>query len=155
MDSTITHNEVTMLVGTNLLALDLCPNFERIHICCHFERVLQCLPCPQTSLHGWKGMVIALELYALLTLNAFHLPNNPGKTTVYVRTALASQPVDTLPLMQMEQATIDKRFTCMKHYFMSCAVLRGHASQPLMQASMTPSRYRRTLPSRDSMLDCA
>jgi hypothetical protein len=63
-------------------------------------------------------MVMAQELYALLTSNVFCLPNNPGKAVVYVCAALANQPVNTLPLMQTEQATINTQFAHTKHYFM-------------------------------------
>ncbi len=68
MDVTITYNEVAVLVVINIPTLNLCPNLKQIWILHrHFEHALQCLPCPQTTLHGWKGMVMAQELYALLT----------------------------------------------------------------------------------------
>ncbi len=60
MEATITYDEVAALVGINIPTLNLCPNFERIRILCrHSERALQHLPSPQTTLHGWKGMVMA------------------------------------------------------------------------------------------------
>jgi hypothetical protein len=39
-------------------------------------------------------MVMTKELYALLTLNAFCLPNNPSDAAVYVRPIVAGQPVN-------------------------------------------------------------
>ncbi len=76
MDATITYNEVAALVGINIPTLNPCPNFEQIRILCrHFEHALQCLPCPQTILHGWKGMVMAQELYALLMPEQNNLEN--------------------------------------------------------------------------------
>ncbi len=61
---------------------NVCPNFENIRVLCrHFEQALQRLPCPQpqSTLHGWKGIVMAWKLYALLTPNPFHLPNTWAK----------------------------------------------------------------------------
>jgi hypothetical protein len=108
MDVAITDDEVTTLIGVNILSLKPCPNFERIQVLRrHFEQVLQRLPCPQSTLHGWKGMVMAQELYALLTPNPFCLPNNPGNATVYVHPVLARKPVDNTPLNGKEQATIN------------------------------------------------
>jgi hypothetical protein len=64
-------------------------------------------------------MVMAQELYALLTPTPFCLPNNPGNTVVYVCPVVAGQPVDTTPLTRMEQAAINMQFTRAKHYFLS------------------------------------
>ncbi len=67
MDWTITYDEVATLVRSNIPLLEQSLNFERIQaLCCHFERALQCLSCPQSTLHGWKGLIMAHELYALL-----------------------------------------------------------------------------------------
>jgi hypothetical protein len=117
MDATISYNEVAALVRINIPTLDLHPNFEQSWVLCrHFERALQCLPCPQTTLHEWKGMVMAQELYALLTLMPFCLPNNPVDTAVYVFIVVAGQPVDTTLLTRTEQATINTQFAHTKHY---------------------------------------
>jgi hypothetical protein len=97
MDTTITYDEVAT-VGVNILLLSPRSNFEAIRVLRHhFEQALQCLPCPQSTLHGWKGMVMARELYALLTPNVFHLPNSPGNAAVFIRPTLAGQPVDNTP----------------------------------------------------------
>jgi hypothetical protein len=86
MDETITCDEVTTHVGVNILTLEPRPNFEQIRtIRQHFERALQRLLCPQSVQHGWKGMVMARKLCALLTTQPFHLPTNLGATAVYVR----------------------------------------------------------------------
>jgi hypothetical protein len=78
MDTTITYDEVATLVRVNILLLNLRPNFKQIRVLHrHFEQALQCILCPQSTLHRWKGMVMTRELYALLTPNAFRLPNNP------------------------------------------------------------------------------
>ncbi len=113
------YDEVATLVGGNILLLNLHPNFKQVRVLCrHFEQALQCLPCPQNTLHRWKGMVMARELYALLTPNAFYLPNNPGNAAVYACPTLEGQPVDNTPLMQTEQAMIHTHFAHEKHYFL-------------------------------------
>jgi hypothetical protein len=120
MDATIMYDEVAILVGVNIPSLYPRPNFEQIQVLRHhFEQALQCLPCPQSTLHGWKGMVIARDLYALLTPNACCLPNNPGDTAVYIRPTVAGKPVDNTPLTRTEQATINTRFACEKHNILS------------------------------------
>jgi len=122
MDLTITFDEVTMLVGANLPLLEPRPTFEQIRtLCRHFERPLQRLPCPQSTLHGWKGLVMVRELYMLLTgqHNSFRVPVDPGVVAIYTRPVVTGQPVDLSPLSRTEQATIDTQFARQKHYFLS------------------------------------
>ena len=120
MDATITYDEVAALVGINIPTLEPRPNFERIRaLRRHLERCLQRLPCPQSVNHGWKGMVMARELYRLITNIPFRLPTNPGAAAVYVRAVVTGQPVNNAPLSRTEQASIDTSFNRRKHYFLS------------------------------------
>ena len=120
MDATISYDEVAALVGINIPTLEPHPNFERIRtLHWHFERALQCLPCPQSIQHGWKGMVMARELYALLTIQLFRLPTDPGATAIYIRSQTPGQPVNNAPLTRTEQASINSLFNCHKAYFLS------------------------------------
>ena len=120
MDATITYDEVATLVGVNIPTLEPRPNFERIRaLRRHLERCLQRLPCPQSVQHGWKGMVMARELYGLITNIPFRLPTNPGAAAVYVRAVVSGQPVNNAPLSRTEQASIDTAFNRQKHYFLS------------------------------------
>jgi len=64
-------------------------------------------------------MVMARELYSLLTSTPFCLPTNPGAAVVYVRAVATGQPVNDAPLSRTEQASIDSLFNCRKHYFLS------------------------------------
>jgi hypothetical protein len=64
-------------------------------------------------------MVMARELYSLLTNIPFRLPTNPGAAVVYVRAVVTGQPVDNTPLSRTEQASIDTLFNRRKHYFLS------------------------------------
>ncbi len=119
MDTTISYNEVTALVGVNIPTLGPHPNFERIRtLRRHFERALQCLPCPQSIQHGWKGMVMARKLYALLTIQPFCLPTNPRATVTYICSQTPGQPINNAPLTRTEQASIDSLFNCRKAYFL-------------------------------------
>jgi hypothetical protein len=99
-------------------------------------------------------MVMARELYALLMPNVFRLPNNLGNAAVYTHPTVAGQPINNTPLMQAEQATINTRFAHDKHYFLLMRNISGHASPPLMQASMTPSRCPTIRQYRDGVLAC-
>jgi hypothetical protein len=104
MDATITYDEVAALVGVNILTLEPRPNFERIRaLRRHLERCLQRLPCPQSIQHGWKGMVIAHELYSLLTSIPFCLPTNLVAAAIYVRAVTTGQLVNNAPLSRTEQ----------------------------------------------------
>ena len=113
MDVTITFDEVTTLVGANLPSLEPRPTFERIRtLRRHLERALQRLPCPQSTLHGWKGLVMARELYTLFTgpTNPFRIPVDPGGVAIYTRPVVTGQQIDVSPLSRTEQATIDTQF---------------------------------------------
>jgi hypothetical protein len=124
MDTVINIDEVTTLLASLPSLANVCPNFENIRVLRrHFERALQRLPCPQSTLHGWKEMVMARELYALLTPNPFRLPNDPGPNAVYVRPINPLNPVvvpdPSVPLTRTEQATIDTTFARRQNYYMS------------------------------------
>jgi hypothetical protein len=122
MDATISYNEVAALVGVNIPTLEPRPNFELERISTlrwHFERALQRLPCPQSIQHGWKGMVMACKLYALLTIQPFRLPTEPGATGIYTCSQTPGQSVNNAPLTRTEQASIDSLFNCRKAYFLS------------------------------------
>jgi len=64
-------------------------------------------------------MVMAQNMYALLTTTPFRIPTTPGDTPTYIRTILAGEPTDNTPLTRTEQATIDSTFARRKHYFLS------------------------------------
>jgi hypothetical protein len=118
MDATISYDEVAALVGVNIPTLEPRPNFEHIlTLRRHSECALQCLPCPQSVQHGWKGMVMARELHALLTIQPFRLPTDPGATAIYIHSQTPGQPGNNAPLTRTEQASIDSLFNCRKAYF--------------------------------------
>jgi hypothetical protein len=127
-----TYNEVATLVGINIPTLEPRPNFERIRtLRRHFEHALQHLPCSQSVQHGWKGMVMARILYALLTIQPFRLPTNPGATAIYIRSKTPGQPVNNAPLMRTEQASIGSLFNHHKAYFLSMQNIKKAYLLPL------------------------
>jgi hypothetical protein len=83
MDSMITYDEVVALVvnlpsivpGTNLTHLRILRR--------HIQGILQCLSCPQSSILGWAGLIMARPMYALLTASPFRLPTDPGPLAIY------------------------------------------------------------------------
>jgi len=64
-------------------------------------------------------MVMAQNMYALLTATPFRIPTTLGNTPTYLRAVLAGEPTDNSPLTRTEQATIDSTFARHKHYFLS------------------------------------
>jgi hypothetical protein len=54
-------------------------------------------------------------MYSLLTINAFHLPINPGPAADYT----CANPHNLTPLTCTEQASVDTAFLQQKHYFLS------------------------------------
>ena len=86
MNTLFMTKEVTVLLAGLPSLQNIRPNFKNIWVLhCLFEKLLQCLPCPQNTLHGWKGLVMAHPLYALIKQNPFRLPNDPGPNAVYIR----------------------------------------------------------------------
>jgi hypothetical protein len=119
MDATITYDEVAALAGINIPTLEPRQNVECIWtLSLHFERALKHLLCTQSVQHGWKGMVMARELYALLTTIPFRLPTNLGAAAVYVQSQVPGQPVNNAPLTRTEQASIKSLFNQRKQYFL-------------------------------------
>jgi hypothetical protein len=84
MDAVITFKEVTeFLKNPPLLAPRL--DFNQLcALCQHIVRALKQLTCPQSPIHGWSRLAIAPGVYALLELQAFVEPLNPGTTAVYL-----------------------------------------------------------------------
>jgi hypothetical protein len=65
-------------------------------------------------------MVMAQELYALITQTPFRLPIDPGPNAIYVQAIDLNNPnaiPDAAPLSRTEQATINMMFTRRKNYY--------------------------------------
>jgi hypothetical protein len=70
-------------------------------------------------------------MYALLTIDPFCTPNNPGLAADYTRT----DPADLTVLMHTKQATSNTAFACQKHYFHSMQNIE-HACFTVLDASI-------------------
>jgi hypothetical protein len=141
MDETITYDKVASLIGINIPSLEPRPNFEQIWtLRRHFEHALQHLPFPQSIQHGWKGMVMAQELYALLTTSPFCLPINPGAAAVYVHSQIPGQPVNNASLSRTEQASIESIFNHRKHYYLLMQNIKRACFTALDASINNPSR---------------
>jgi hypothetical protein len=85
MDHTITFDEI---VGFPKNPPTLLPRPDFIKIRAlqkHMVRALKQLTCPQSVIHGWSGLILALMVYALLEPNPFQDPTDPGAGTVYTQ----------------------------------------------------------------------
>jgi hypothetical protein len=94
-------------------------------------------------------MVMARELYSLLTNIPFRLPTNQGAAAIFVRAVVTGQPVSNIPLLRTEQASIDTLFNCQKHYFLSMHNIER--AKHLTRASTMHSRYQMIQPYKDGM----
>ena len=54
-------------------------------------KVLMQRVCPQSTIHGWSGLVLLPMVYALLKPNPFVTPADPGAIAVYAQFALPMQ----------------------------------------------------------------
>jgi hypothetical protein len=53
----------------------------------HIVKALKQLECPQCFIHGWSGLTMAPNVYALLKLVPFTVPIDPGPALVYTQFA--------------------------------------------------------------------
>ena len=91
MDHTITFDEVVGFLKNPPTLLPR-PDFVKIRaLQKHMVLVLKQLTCPQSVIHGWSGLILALMVHALLEPNPFQDPTNPRPVAVY--TQLATQPM--------------------------------------------------------------
>ena len=84
MDSVITLDEVNTLLAD---APDIPgrPNFENLRTFRrHVIDRLKTLPCPQSQMMGWAGIIMSPVLYALIENTPFTAPADPGKVAHYI-----------------------------------------------------------------------
>jgi hypothetical protein len=64
------------------------PDFSKLRaICQHILKALKQLDCPQSFIHGWLGLTMAPNVYALLQPVLFTMPINLGPAPVYTQFA--------------------------------------------------------------------
>jgi hypothetical protein len=78
------------------------PNFSKLHaLCQHIVKMLKQLECPQSFIHGWSGLTMALNMYALLKPVPFTMPIDSGPAPVYTQ-------FTPLALIKMINATFER-----------------------------------------------
>ncbi len=69
-----------------------CPDFTKLRaLQKHMARALKQLVCPQSTIHGWSGLVLLPMVYALLKPTSFLAPVYPGNVAVYPQFVLPAQ----------------------------------------------------------------
>jgi hypothetical protein len=87
MDCLITFDEAAEFLQ-NPPSLSPRPDFSKLRaLRKHMVKVLKQLVCPQSTIHGWSGMVLSPMVYALLEPTPFVIPRNPGPVAVYTQFA--------------------------------------------------------------------
>jgi hypothetical protein len=108
MDSLITYKEAAESKKNPPTMLPQ-PDFANLRaLQKHMMQALQQLVCPQSQIHGWTGLVMDPDLYALIEPVPFTVPVNPGATPVY-------QPFAPPAMMKM----VDYAFERNKNYLLS------------------------------------
>jgi hypothetical protein len=109
MDQVITYKEAAGFLK-NPLTLVPHPDFAKISaLRKHIVGALKQLVCPQSTIHGWSGLVIDPTMYALIeSTTPFVLVANPGDFPMYNFFA-------TKGTINMS----DKRFEHDKNYYVS------------------------------------
>ncbi len=74
----------------------------------HINTALMRLVCPQSQIHGWAGLAMEPNMYALIKAVPFAIPINPGNTPIYTQFTTPSH-------MKMADAI----FLCNKNYYLS------------------------------------
>ncbi len=82
MNSLITYDEAAEFLK-NPPSLSPRPDFTKMRVLRkHMVKALKQLLCPQSTVHGWTGMVLSPMMYALLEPTSFAIPGNPGLVAV-------------------------------------------------------------------------
>jgi hypothetical protein len=110
MDAIIEYDEAVGFLKNPPL-LEPRPNFT--NICAlqkHIMQALVQLSCPQSTIHGWLGLVMDPATYLLLEGAAFIIPPDPGPTAIFPNGVAVAQTI-----VKMTQATFDHD----KNYYLS------------------------------------
>jgi hypothetical protein len=90
MDQLITLDEAAGFLR-NPPTLAPHPDFAKIRaLCKHINTALMQLVCLQSQIHGWAGLAMEPNMYALLKAVPFAILINPGDTPIYMQFATPS-----------------------------------------------------------------
>ncbi len=96
-------------------------------------------PTPKHQ-HGWKGIMMACKLYAILTTSPFRLPTNSGAAAVYVRSQIPGQPVNNAPLSRTDRHQLRAFLTAANTTASWCKTLSVRVSRHLAWVLTMPSK---------------
>ena len=83
MDTVINYNKAASF-QKNLPSLEPCPNFTNIWaLCKHVIKALSRLFSPQSTIHGWSGLVMDSATYLLSEGTPFIVWVDPGAMAIY------------------------------------------------------------------------
>ncbi len=101
MNNIISFKEVVGFL-CNLPTVAPCSDFSKLRALRQYiVKALKQLDCPQSSIHGWLGLTMAPNVYALLEPVLITVPINPGPAPVYTQFA-------PLALIKMINATFER-----------------------------------------------
>ena len=84
MNQLITYDEAAGVLRTPAFPRMARPDFASVRaLRKHINTALAKLECPQSVVYGWIGMAMAPTMYALIEVNPFVSPPDPGPTPVY------------------------------------------------------------------------
>ena len=97
MNQLITYDEAAGVLRTPSFPPMARPDFASVRaLRKHMNTALGKLECPQSLVYGWTGLAMDPSMYALIEVNPFVVPPDPGPTPVY--------PGGWLPTSAMEAA---------------------------------------------------
>jgi hypothetical protein len=106
------------------------PDFSKLRALCQYiVKALKQIEHPQSFIHGWLGLTMAPAMYALLKLNRFVVPVNPGPAPVYT-------PFATPAAIKMVDATFKRD----KNYFLSYKNINCTCFRMLNE--LVPNQYK-------------
>lgn len=110
MDTIITYDEARAVLPRPP-SVSPRPNFTNIRaLRAYFVKGLKRLPCPQSTVMGWAGMVMAAVLYRMHSANDFQVPAHPGEAPSFPTHRRVQRP---------EQVTIERKFARQNNYHTS------------------------------------
>jgi hypothetical protein len=120
MDSIIDYDMVKTLMA-NPPSLDPCPNFFNLRaLQTHFTWALKHLPCPQLTVNGWLGAVMAKEMYALVDGTPFKAGNKPTTVVPNFPNIFKADGITPISYTHKQTIRVTRKFDCKQNYYKAC-----------------------------------
>jgi hypothetical protein len=108
MNQLITFDEAAAVLRTPAFPKMARPDFTVVRaLRKHLHAALAKLECPQSRVYGWTGLAMAPAMYAMIEVNPFTIPIDPGPTPAY-NPAIFQTPVQMRTAEQMWE--YDRRY---------------------------------------------